>query len=48
MAATVLAVCVAQTRGVMFYDLQVSGSCYRYQVALVRQLLDRFDVTVWM
>ena len=48
MAATVLAVFVAQTRGVMFYDLQVSGACYGDQVALVRQPLDRFDVTVWM
>ena len=44
MAATVLAVFVAQTRGVMFYDLQVSGACYGDQVALVRQPLDRFDV----
>ena len=48
MAATVLAAFVAQIRGVMFYDLQVSGASYRDQVALVRQPLDRVDVTVWM
>lgn len=42
--AAILAVLVAQTRGVMFYDLQVSGACYDDQVVLVRRPLDRFDV----
>ena len=40
----VLAVLVAQTRGVMFNDLQVSGACYRDQVILVRRPQDRFDM----
>ena len=39
----VLASLVAQVSGVMFYDLAVSGACYRDYVYLVRRPHDRYD-----
>ena len=39
----VLASLTTQVRGVMFYDLAVSGACYGDRVYLVRHPHDRYD-----
>ena len=44
MASVVLASLVAQVRGVMFYDYDVSGACWGTAVYLVRRPDDRYDV----
>ena len=39
----VLTSLVAQVRGVMFYDLAVSGACYGDRIYLIRRPHDRYD-----